>query len=318
MSEEAKENEPSMDEILSSIRQIISEDGDGSVVEGDSNAEAASEDEMIELTEVVEEDGTIKDLKEEAVEEPAKEEGGVEEQAPEEEVVEESVAEEPAESAPVEEETLAEEPEAVEAEPLQESEAPPKVEEENQEILESAEEVSQDQAEDQADEQEMTDNSEEEIEIIQDAKPLDLKAAMASALADDDSEEELAPAEDDEDYGAPVVEVQKEEPSVTATQEPVIEEASAEAVQDDNPTMLSDEGVVSKAGSAFADLSKTVESQVVQSVSIGASGMTLEQMTMQLLKPMLKEWLDNNLASVVENVVKEEVERISHQARRKD
>jgi len=38
---------------------------------------------------------------------------------------------------------------------------------------------------------------------------------------------------------------------------------------------------------------------------------TLEDLVSEMLRPMLKEWLDDNLPSLVERVVTEEIERVS-------
>jgi hypothetical protein len=51
---ETKQNEPSMEEILASIRRIIAEDGEAPKPEA---ANAAAGDEVLELTEVVDEEG---------------------------------------------------------------------------------------------------------------------------------------------------------------------------------------------------------------------------------------------------------------------
>jgi cell pole-organizing protein PopZ len=42
-----------------------------------------------------------------------------------------------------------------------------------------------------------------------------------------------------------------------------------------------------------------------------ASGPALENMTRDLLRPMLKEWLDDNLPSMVERLVRAEIERVA-------
>jgi uncharacterized protein len=57
MSDPKGQQEPSMEEILASIRRIIAEDGDGPTA-----AEAGRHEEILELTEVVEEDGTVVSL----------------------------------------------------------------------------------------------------------------------------------------------------------------------------------------------------------------------------------------------------------------
>ncbi|MBM3548398.1 MAG: DUF2497 domain-containing protein [Alphaproteobacteria bacterium] len=47
---------------------------------------------------------------------------------------------------------------------------------------------------------------------------------------------------------------------------------------------------------------------------IGAGYKTLEQMTVEVMRPMLKEWLDTHLPSMVERLVQEEIERMVHRA----
>jgi cell pole-organizing protein PopZ len=46
-------------------------------------------------------------------------------------------------------------------------------------------------------------------------------------------------------------------------------------------------------------------------LSTVASGVTLEDMMRDMLRPMLKEWLDENLPSIVERMVEKEIARIS-------
>jgi uncharacterized protein len=47
----------------------------------------------------------------------------------------------------------------------------------------------------------------------------------------------------------------------------------------------------------------------------GMGGMTIEAMTRELLRPMLKDWLDENLPSLVEQLVEKEIGRISRGAK---
>ena len=54
--------------------------------------------------------------------------------------------------------------------------------------------------------------------------------------------------------------------------------------------------------SAFNALAQTV---LVQNAR------TLEDLVKEMLRPMLKSWLDDNLPSVVERIVKAEIERVS-------
>lgn len=54
--------------------------------------------------------------------------------------------------------------------------------------------------------------------------------------------------------------------------------------------------------SAFTNLAGTILSN---------NSRTLEDLVKELLRPMLKEWLDDNLPSMVERMVRQEIERIS-------
>jgi len=44
---------------------------------------------------------------------------------------------------------------------------------------------------------------------------------------------------------------------------------------------------------------------------VGNGALTLEQITRELLKPLLRSWLDAHLPALVERLVQEEVERLA-------
>ncbi len=54
--------------------------------------------------------------------------------------------------------------------------------------------------------------------------------------------------------------------------------------------------------SAFNALANTV---------LGQNARTLEDLVKEMLRPMLKSWLDDNLPSLVERIVRAEIERVS-------
>jgi cell pole-organizing protein PopZ len=62
------------------------------------------------------------------------------------------------------------------------------------------------------------------------------------------------------------------------------------------------QSTVSAVESAFNTLANTVLSNNVR---------TLEDLVKEMLRPMLKSWLDDNLPSLVERIVKAEIERVS-------
>jgi len=87
---------------------------------------------------------------------------------------------------------------------------------------------------------------------------------------------------------------------------PAPEPPAAEAEED-----LVSGPVAEAAASAFGDL---VGQMLVSSRS--TEGKTLEDIVRELMKPMLKEWLDSNLTGIVEATVADEVQKIASRARR--
>jgi cell pole-organizing protein PopZ len=69
----------------------------------------------------------------------------------------------------------------------------------------------------------------------------------------------------------------------------------------DAPPILS-RSTVSAVESAFNSLAHTVLSN---------NARTLEDLVKEMLRPMLKSWLDDNLPGLVERIVKQEIERVS-------
>ena len=63
------------------------------------------------------------------------------------------------------------------------------------------------------------------------------------------------------------------------------------------------------ASQAAGALSKLMGSMLV------SSGATLDDVVRELLKPMLKQWLDANLPQIVEAEVAKEIDRIRRMAR---
>lgn len=81
-----------------------------------------------------------------------------------------------------------------------------------------------------------------------------------------------------------------------------------------------DDGLVSAATAAaatatFAQLARTLsqEPATAGNMALG-SGRTLEDLVKEMLRPMLKEWLDNNLPTMVEHMVRRELDRMTRRA----
>jgi len=73
------------------------------------------------------------------------------------------------------------------------------------------------------------------------------------------------------------------------------------------PGLLSTDAEVS-AGNAFNKLAHTL-------LSRPTGGQPIEEMTRELLRGMLKQWLDANLPGLVERLVREEIERVARRGR---
>ena len=63
---------------------------------------------------------------------------------------------------------------------------------------------------------------------------------------------------------------------------------------------------------AFARLAKAAGSDEKKSVAVG--GVTVEQLLVDRLTPMLRDWLDKNLPEIVERVVEQEVKKLARRA----
>ncbi|WP_037300218.1 DUF2497 domain-containing protein [Rubritepida flocculans] len=68
------------------------------------------------------------------------------------------------------------------------------------------------------------------------------------------------------------------------------------------------------AAAALGELSRAVGQERATPIA-RTPGITLEEMVREELRPMLKQWLDENLAPMVERLVRAEIERVMAQAR---
>lgn len=80
-------------------------------------------------------------------------------------------------------------------------------------------------------------------------------------------------------------------------------------VASDQPAMLSSDASVATA-SAFNRLADTIVAQAT------AGNRSIEDITREVLRPMLKSWLDEHLPRVVERLVREEIERVARRGGR--
>ncbi|MAB70269.1 MAG: hypothetical protein CMH89_11660 [Oceanicaulis sp.] len=85
-------------------------------------------------------------------------------------------------------------------------------------------------------------------------------------------------------------------------------EFDAEPEEEPEEDSLIDAAPASAAAGMFAALSENLRVSSQQ-------GQTLEGIVRELMRPMLKQWLDENLPSIVEEKVQAEIERIARRGR---
>ncbi|UTP38077.1 DUF2497 domain-containing protein [Phenylobacterium sp. LH3H17] len=123
---------------------------------------------------------------------------------------------------------------------------------------------------------------------------------------EDDGVLELTEKVGDLDVYTPGAAEPEPEPEPLAAYEPEPEPEPEPAYEP--PPVPPSQGLVgdiaaAAAASAFGKLSKSIQ--------MPAEGRTLEDVVRELLRPMLKQWLDDNLPQIVQATVDQEVERIA-------
>jgi len=101
-------------------------------------------------------------------------------------------------------------------------------------------------------------------------------------------------------------------PPAQAVEEPVHEEPMTDTpATSDDP--LVGEAAATASASAFDSLAATAQDVAAAHppIALPPPGRTLEDMTADLLRPLLKAWLDDNLPDIVRDRVDEEVRRIA-------
>ena len=98
----------------------------------------------------------------------------------------------------------------------------------------------------------------------------------------------------------PQDDVEFAESAAARHRQPAFEPPALESSSPSHPILS--RSTVSAVESAFNSLANTVLSN---------NARTLEDLVKEMLRPMLKSWLDDNLPGLVERIVKAEIERVS-------
>ncbi|MGF1640489.1 MAG: DUF2497 domain-containing protein [Rhodospirillales bacterium] len=116
------------------------------------------------------------------------------------------------------------------------------------------------------------------------------------------------------------------EPRPAAAREVVLEDAEtiSPAAEADDVLVLSPDMRVPLVSAAATTASTDVLNQLAKAIldrrdiAIGGREVTLEGMVREMLRPLLKEWLDRNLPYLIERLVKKEIDLMINRAERLD
>ncbi len=140
--------------------------------------------------------------------------------------------------------------------------------------------------------------TEEEVRLPQaDGEVLELTDDMAVEMEPPPPQNAFQKVEPEDD-----LEFAESVASKSIQRPPAYEPPPVEAAAPPRPTQILSTTTVSAVESAFNTLAHTVLSN---------NARTLEDLVKEMLRPMLKSWLDDNLPGLVERIVKAEIERVS-------
>lgn len=122
-------------------------------------------------------------------------------------------------------------------------------------------------------------------------------------------------SEDEPEEGAEAAEAE-----IAPEPEPEPEPGPGDVLELTPEMIASDEAVPDPAARASADalheLARVLLSQ--RDIPIGGRDVTLEGLVREILRPLLREWLDRNLPDVIERLANEEINRTSGRPDRAD
>jgi cell pole-organizing protein PopZ len=171
----------------------------------------------------------------------------------------------------------------------------------------SFEEILADTAAEAAAEAEEDEEPEETAAVLSIVDPEDVAFDLDEVDEPDEEAEAFAAALDDDEPLSPPIPEPTPAVSTQSTAQFVPERPRPSPMPDpdlsaDMAEQLLEPATNAAVRSTFARLN---------SLGVGTQGLTIEAMVRDMLRPMLKEWLDEHLPSVVERMVEKEIARIS-------
>jgi uncharacterized protein len=143
---------------------------------------------------------------------------------------------------------------------------------------------------------------------------VDLKAegaAMAGPAVEAESHREPEPEDAAEEVElAPA----DEEPAATVQDQPKQEKTAVDMKSAATRGELLSATAATAASGAFAKLSQAYQRTPAEESIADDSGRTVEQFIEDMIRPVLKDWLDENLPAIVDRLVEKEIQKIARRA----
>ena len=185
------------------------------------------------------------------------------------------------------------------------------------------------------DDKEMEAAAQENEEAPEDEEELAVEEMVAMAEPEPEPEPESEPepvaeeVNDDDDDILDLTDMEAPDPEPLFEEqaykepepEPIVPPVSPSPAPPPAPTPAPDNLVSPpQAGEASGSFERLTEklNEDYSELPIGNGAVTLEGLTRELVRPMLKEWLDQHLPMTVERLVREEIERLVMQSQRRD
>lgn len=297
MSDKSAQKDPSMEEILGSIRRIISEDsaqgGSSPVVGG----EIEDDDDVLELTDEVSEEEPSENRREPVFgirpAQPADSSQADEGEARREPVLGLKRIQQPAEEFEDHQAATADET----MEETMAEETPPE-----EPAWPAAETLPEDY---QAGTEDMPESAQEELVAMDESEPGD--------LYEEEGEQEGGYADagyaaaEPQDVEREWPDQQEEQPMTMPSDEPAGGE-DTQSTETDSGEVMS-EAASDATTAALSELNRAM-SEKGSRMKVGEGDVTIAEVVKDLMRPMLREWLDENLPGIVERVVKREIQKL--------
>ena len=159
---------------------------------------------------------------------------------------------------------------------------------------------------------------EEETVAMPEPEPEPEPEPAAEEVDDDDDDDILDLTDMEAPDPEPLFEEQAyKEPEPEPVAPPVSPSPAPPSAPTPAPANLVSPPQAGEASGSFERLTEKLNEDYSE-LPIGNGAVTLEGLTRELVRPMLKEWLDQHLPMTVERLVREEIERLVMQSQRRD